>query len=39
MAIEQEEIFKARLAALKREEEMLRGELSRLETEKMSYIR
>lgn len=35
----QEEIFKARLAALKREEELLRGELARLEAEKVAHIR
>ena len=35
----QEEIFKARLQALKREEELARGELARLEAEKMAHIR
>jgi hypothetical protein len=35
----QEEIFKARLAAIKREDELLRGELARLESEKMTHIR
>lgn len=35
----QEEIYKQRLAALKREEDMMRGELSRLEAEKVAHIR
>lgn len=35
----QEEIYKQRLAALKREEDMLRGELGRLEVEKLAHIR
>lgn len=35
----QEEIFKARLAALKREEEQLRQEGARLEAEKVEHIR
>ncbi|KAL6769882.1 hypothetical protein ACKKBG_A32735 [Auxenochlorella protothecoides x Auxenochlorella symbiontica] len=35
----QEEIYKARLAATKREEEMVKVDLARLETEKMLYIR
>lgn len=35
----QEEIFKARLQALKREEELARGELARLEAEKIAHIR
>lgn len=35
----QEEIFKARQAALKREEELARGELARLEAEKTAHIR
>lgn len=35
----QEEIYKQRLAALKREEDMLRGELTRLEAEKVAHIR
>ncbi|KDD75352.1 protein kinase, partial [Helicosporidium sp. ATCC 50920] len=35
----QEEIYKARLSALKREEEMLKAEMQHLEGEKASYIR
>ncbi|KAL4420566.1 hypothetical protein ABPG75_010222 [Micractinium tetrahymenae] len=34
----QEEIYKQRLAALKREEDMLRSELARLEAEKVAHI-
>lgn len=35
----QEEVYKTRLAALKREEDGLRSELARLELEKMAFIR
>jgi hypothetical protein len=35
----QEEVFKARLAALKREEEMIKQETARLDAEKFSYLR
>jgi hypothetical protein len=35
----QEEVWKARLAALKREEELAKGELARLEAEKVAHIR
>ena len=35
----QEEVFKARLAALKREEDMVKTEAARLEAEKLAYIR
>ena len=35
----QEEVWKVRLQALRREEESLRGELSRLEAEKMAYLK
>lgn len=35
----QEELYKARLGALKREEDMVRQEAARLDTEKAAYIR
>jgi len=35
----QEEVYKTRLAALKREEETLRGDLARLEVEKTAHVR
>lgn len=35
----QEEIYKARLTGIKREEDMVKADFSRLEMEKMVYIR
>ncbi len=35
----QEEVYKARLSALKREEEMVRQDAARLEAEKFAHMR